>query len=131
MNEPEVWTKVPDYPSYTISTFGNVKDSRGRLLNTTIHSTNDTRKRLRLTDNSNAARMIILKRLMFDSFIISTKSKFRLTIEHIDEDNQNCRLDNLRIKRRNRVLFNGTTDIMIKEIIVPEHKELVIEILDR
>jgi hypothetical protein len=131
--EQEVWKEVDGYnKKYFISSFGNVKrydDSEVNLTITKNAKIIDNRIRLRLT-SANGSKVIILKRLVIDNFYPELKTK-KVQISHIDANEQNCRLDNLYVVYQQNVLFNGTTDMKIKEVDVSATKELIVEITNK
>jgi hypothetical protein len=117
MEQKEVWKEIEGYnKKYFISSFGNVKrydDSEVNLTITKNAKIIDNRIKLRLT-SANGSKVIILKRLIIDNFYPELKTK-KVQIRHTDANEQNCRLDNLYIVNNDFVLFNGTTDMEIKE----------------
>jgi hypothetical protein len=124
MEQREAWRPIKGYGSkYLVSSFGRVKCYNSNKEVVTKGGT-DSRLKLRLI-SENGTKQITLKRLVFDTFVITLKS--RVEINHIDGNNQNCRLDNLYVTRNNRLLFNGANDIEIKEITIPTHKEFIIK----
>ena len=91
MEEPFV--KIKGYDGYEVSKTGKIKSLKtNRLL--TPQKNNCGYLYILLTDQNKKVRINLIHRLVFDSFIGITDG---LEINHLDEDKENNRLDNLEL----------------------------------
>ena len=89
----EIFVKVKGYDGYEVSNTGKIKSLKtNRLL--TPQKNNCGYLYILLTDSNKKVRINLIHRLVFDSFIGITDG---LEINHLDEDKENNRLDNLEL----------------------------------
>ena len=89
----EKFVKVKGYEGYEVSNTGKIKSLKtNRLL--TPQKNNCGYLYILLTDQNKKVRINLIHRLVFDSFIGITDG---LEINHLDEDKENNRLDNLEL----------------------------------
>jgi len=85
----EEWKEITDYPNYEISTLGNVRNKKGKLLALQITL---NYKYIQLSKNNRKTKYI--HRLLAEAFIPNPKNLPE--IDHIDRNPLNNSLDNLR-----------------------------------
>lgn len=106
----EVWKQITDYPNYSISSFGNVKNmTTGKILKNNINTYGYLRVGLYKNDK---AKTFLITRLVGEHFLNNFDPL--LDIDHIDRNKQNNNINNLRsVSRsdnlRNRNKFGGCT----------------------
>ena len=89
----EEFVKVKGYEGYEVSNTGKIKSLKtNRLL--TPQKNNCGYLYILLTDSNKKVKINLIHRLVFDSFIGITDG---LEINHLDEDKENNRLDNLEL----------------------------------
>ena len=89
----EIFVKIKGYEGYEVSNTGKIKSLKtNRLL--TPQKNNCGYLYILLTDQNKKVRINLIHRLVFDSFIGITDG---LEINHLDEDKENNRLDNLEL----------------------------------
>jgi len=86
----EEWKEITDYPNYEISTLGNVRNKKGKLL--ALHITRE-HYYIKLYKDSKG-KMFYIHRLLAEAFI-PNPNNYPL-IDHIDRNPLNNSLDNLR-----------------------------------
>ncbi len=87
---------VPDFPNYEVSNFGRVrkvKTGKFRKIQNLYQKNKPWRQRINLK-NSDTLMTITIHRLVMNTF--STNEENKPTIDHIDRNPFNNRLDNLR-----------------------------------
>ena len=93
----EIWRPIPGFPGYEISNFGQVKSYRqykaGQLL--TLHRNKKGYLQVRLQDIEGAQATKFVHRLVLLTFS-PVENCENLTVDHIDCNPSNNRLDNLR-----------------------------------
>ena len=89
----EIFVKIKGYEGYEVSNTGKIKSLKtNRLL--TPQKNNCGYLYILLTDQNKKVRINLIHRLVFDSFVGITDG---LEINHLDEDKENNRLDNLEL----------------------------------
>ena len=89
----EIFVKIKGYEGYEVSNTGKIKSLKtNRLL--TPQKNNCGYLYILLTDSNKKVKINLIHRLVFDSFIGITDG---LEINHLDEDKENNRLDNLEL----------------------------------
>ena len=89
----EIFVKVKGYEGYEVSNTGKIKSLKtNRLL--TPQKNNCGYLYILLTDSNKKVKINLIHRLVFDSFIGIDDG---LEINHLDEDKENNRLDNLEL----------------------------------
>ena len=89
----EKFVKIKGYEGYEVSNTGKIKSLKtNRLL--TPQKNNCGYLYILLTDSNKKVKINLIHRLVFDSFIGITDG---LEINHLDEDKENNRLDNLEL----------------------------------
>ena len=89
----EIFVKVKGYEGYEVSNTGKIKSLKtNRLL--TPQKNNCGYLYILLTDQNKKVKINLIHRLVFDSFVGITDG---FEINHLDEDKENNRLDNLEL----------------------------------
>ena len=89
----EIFVKIKGYEGYEVSNTGKIKSLKtNRLL--TPQKNNCGYLYILLTDQNKKVRINLIHRLVFDSFVGITDG---VEINHLDEDKENNRLDNLEL----------------------------------
>ena len=89
----EKFVKIKGYDGYEVSNTGKIKSLKtNRLL--TPQKNNCGYLYILLTDQNKKVRINLIHRLVFDSFVGITEG---FEINHLDEDKENNRLDNLEL----------------------------------
>lgn len=91
----EEWKIINNYPNYSISNLGNVKNNRtGKLLKGRLSRKGYLRVGLYSDDDKTKNKNISIHRLVGDSFLENPDNKS--SIDHIDRNKQNNNISNLR-----------------------------------
>jgi hypothetical protein len=91
-NEIEIWRTIRDYPNYSVSTFGRVRnDNTNKILKN--QNSNAGYKSVTLCKNGKVKKVQI-HRLVAHAFISNPHNK--PCVDHIDNSKGNNRIDNLR-----------------------------------
>ena len=100
----EEWRVIEEFPKYGVSSLGNIRNEQtGRLRS--IHVNHQGFPNLVLYDSPDPTRYIRqVNRLVAEAFLPLPEHRTLNAIWHIDGDLLNCRADNLRWDRRDRVL---------------------------
>lgn len=99
VNKTEIWVSLESlgYSLYEISSFSQVRDNKGNILNESLQH-GYSRVSL-ITENEEGKRkfqMRMLHQLLVDTFLIKPGSPKKLTVDHIDRNPQNNDISNLR-----------------------------------
>jgi hypothetical protein len=99
----EEWKVIDEFPEYSISSFGRIRNTKKEYIR--IPDINSTGyARLRLVRNGKIIRKFI-HRLVAEIFLPNPQNK--PFVDHIDGNNQNNKLDNLRWATRSENMLNG------------------------
>lgn len=110
----EDWKQIQDYPNYSVSNFGNVRnDKTGKLLKINLNHQNYCRVCL---CKNGVSKFISLNRLVYSHFIEETE----LEIDHIDRDRLNNNINNLRCVTRIQNCRN--TNKIVNKITTSKYK---------
>lgn len=91
----EVWKRIPNYANYLVSNYGRVWTTlQNRLISTGAYG-KDRRVQAGLSRDDDQRRTPYLHRLVASAFIPEYFP--RCTVNFIDGDPENCRLDNLEV----------------------------------
>ena len=113
----EEWRSVKDFEDYKISSFGRLKNSKGRLLEGSLHTVGYLATNL---TKDQTAYFKYIHILVAEAFLGYTPDKGVIVADHIDTDKTNNRLENLQVishrsnltkDRDNKTGFHGVAAI--------------------
>ena len=103
----EVWKEIPDFPDYKISTLGNIMSKKwGDWLQLKINPDRFGYLRISIYNKNNVRKTCKIHRLVAIAFIPNPDNL--PTVDHIDIDNTNNNLSNLRWATRHDQNMNTT-----------------------
>jgi hypothetical protein len=97
----EEWKRIPGHPRYEISNFGRVKSHRYYHGNTLGYLS------VRLVNNPKNKKRRLIHQLVWESFGNKKYDGQHFVIDHIDENKENNRIDNLRLLSNSRNVARG------------------------
>lgn len=104
LEEDELWAGIEDFPQYAVSSIGRIQNVTTNKIRK-IQVNHQGFPVLVLYNPPNPTRyMRHLNKLVAEAFLSLPEHRTLNTVWHIDGDLQNCRADNLKWDRRDRVL---------------------------
>ncbi|MDT2738042.1 HNH endonuclease [Enterococcus pseudoavium] len=87
----EMWKRITDYPNYEVSSLGNIRNSRGKIMKQRV--TRRNYKEIGLRNGTDKQKFFLIHRLVAKYFLEEIESK--AYVNHKDGDTHNNNVNNL------------------------------------
>lgn len=87
----EMWKRITDYPNYEVSSLGNIRNSRGKIMKQRV--TRHNYKEIGLRNGTDKQKFFLIHRLVAKYFLEEIESK--AYVNHKDGDTHNNNVNNL------------------------------------